>query len=408
MRFRTKKNPLAGLYLKCPSVNLWKYSDFVAILHFCNNFWIKMSSIANSVLHRRVWSVLGLPFDAATELQCVEYLVSAIENEHRVFFTTPNLNFLISSLNDRAFRRSVLDSGFVVADGMPLIWISRLLAVPLPERVPGSGVFEILRHRGLNDRPTKVFFMGGPEGMAQRACEVLNADRSAMHGVGFHYPGFGSVEDMSSQELMDEINESGADFVLVALGAKKGQAWIEANYHRINAPVISHLGAVVNFVAGSVLRAPPWMQRFGLEWLWRIYEEHSLLKRYWLDGLAFIKLFFVDVLPLWRYQKQGKRLVYESPLADLVFEHKGETWHVVCKGVLHEANIDSLLAVCVGRINERIVIDFEGVTYIDFAAMGTVQLLESASRRNGGSLVVVNPCQSVRKAMVKNKLSYLL
>ncbi len=367
-----------------------------------------MSSIVNSVLQRRVWSLMGLPFDGATELQCVEYLARAIDNDQRVFFTTPNLNFLISSQSDQAFKQSVLDSGYVVADGMPLIWIARLLGIPLPERVPGSGVFEILRHRGANSGPIKVFFMGGPEGVAAKACDVLNNDDTAMQGVGFHYPGFGSVADMSGQELIDEINASGADFVLVALGAKKGQAWIEANYHRINAPIISHLGAVVNFVAGSVARAPLWMQKSGLEWLWRIYEEHSLLKRYWLDGLALIKLFFNDVLPLWRYQKQGKQQIHNSPLADLIFDQVDNQWWITCSGVLHEANIDSLLAVCVGRLNEKIVIDCGHLKYMDFAAMGTLQLLESAARREGGSLTVVNPQQSVLKALTKNKLAYLL
>jgi N-acetylglucosaminyldiphosphoundecaprenol N-acetyl-beta-D-mannosaminyltransferase len=367
-----------------------------------------MSSVVNSVLQRRVWSLMGLPFDGATELQCVEYLAKAIDSDQRVFFTTPNLNFLISSQSDEAFKQSVLDSGYVVADGMPLIWISRLLGIPLPERVPGSGVFEILRHRGAEGGPIKVYFMGGPEGVAAKACEILNNDGSAMQGVGFHYPGFGSVEDMSGQPLIDEINASEADFVLVALGAKKGQAWIEANYHRINAPVISHLGAVVNFVAGSVARAPLWMQKSGLEWLWRIYEEHSLLKRYWLDGLALIKLFFGSVMPLWRYQKQGKKLIHNHPLADITFEQTENVWKVVCKGVLHEANVDGLLAVCVGRLNEQIEIDCSQCDYMDFAAMGTLQLIESASRREGGSLKVVEPTASVRSALFNNKLAYLL
>jgi N-acetylglucosaminyldiphosphoundecaprenol N-acetyl-beta-D-mannosaminyltransferase len=107
---------------------------------------------------------------------------------------------------------------------------------------------------------------------------------------------------MSGEETIARINASGADFVLVALGARKGQAWIERNRSRLAAPVISHLGAVVNFVAGTVNRAPRWMQRSGLEWLWRIREEPGLWRRYWNDGIAFLALLFGRVLPfaLWR------------------------------------------------------------------------------------------------------------
>ncbi len=114
------------------------------------------------------------------------------------------------------------------------------------------------------------------------------------------------------------------------------------------------------------------------------------------------------MLPLWRYQKQGKQLIHNSPLADLIFDQVDDQWWITCSGVLHEANIDSLLAVCVGRLNEKIVIDCGHLKYMDFAAMGTLQLLESAARREGGSLTVVNPQQLVLKALTKNKLAYLL
>jgi N-acetylglucosaminyldiphosphoundecaprenol N-acetyl-beta-D-mannosaminyltransferase len=102
---------------------------------------------------------------------------------------------------------------------------------------------------------------------------------------------------MSTPELIDEINHARPDFVLVALGAKRGQTWIEHNLAALDAPLISHLGAVVNFVAGTVARAPGLMGRLGLEWLWRIKEEPALWRRYWRDGVALLGLFTGSVLP---------------------------------------------------------------------------------------------------------------
>jgi N-acetylglucosaminyldiphosphoundecaprenol N-acetyl-beta-D-mannosaminyltransferase len=244
---------------------------------------------------RDVHCVLGLPFDAVDTAQAVEKVRHAAATGTRCFLTTPNLNFAIAAQADPNFRDSVLCSDLSVADGMPLIWVARLMGVPLPERVAGSTMFERLRHAAA--RPIKVFFFGGPDGVAERAGGRLNSEGGGAVCVGHESPGFGSVEDMSAAPYIDRINASGADFVVVSLGALKGQAWIQRNLGRLHPPVVSHLGAVVNFVAGTVKRAPVWMGRIGLEWLWRIIEEPTLWRRYLRDGRAFSALLLTRVLP---------------------------------------------------------------------------------------------------------------
>lgn len=251
---------------------------------------------------RQVVCIAGLPFDLVDMAGTVARVRAAAAGRSPCFLSTPNLNFLMGCLGDAAFRDSVIHSDLSIADGMPLVWMARLLDIPLCERVAGSGLFEVLRREPSVEGPMKVYFFGGPDGVAEQSCRVLNAESSGVRCVGFDCPGFGSVEDMSDAATIERINASGADFLLVALGARKGQAWIERNRARISVPVISHLGAVVNFVAGSVSRAPVWMQRSGLEWLWRIKEEPALWKRYWLDGIALVRLLMTCILPyaLWR------------------------------------------------------------------------------------------------------------
>jgi N-acetylglucosaminyldiphosphoundecaprenol N-acetyl-beta-D-mannosaminyltransferase len=252
---------------------------------------------------RDVVCILGLPFDAITLPDAVQRVRDAISARRPLFLSTPNLNFLIGCQYDAAFRASIIASDLSVADGMPLVWISRLLGTPLPERVTGSGLFERLRNDPLPPGcpAIRVYFFGGPEGAAEAAARRLNAESTAMVCVGYESPGFGSVENMSGQDALDRINASGADFLVVALGAAKGQAWIQRNRDRLKVPVISHLGAVVNFEAGTVSRAPAWVQRSGLEWLWRIKEEPALAKRYARDAGALLGLLAGKVLPhmLW-------------------------------------------------------------------------------------------------------------
>lgn len=238
-------------------------------------------------LGRDVQALLGLVFDATTVEAAAAHLRHCAATGTRCVIATPNVNFAMAARRDAAFRDSVLQSDLSLADGAPLVRLARLLGLPLRERVAGSDVFDRL-HQGDATRPIKVFFFGGDDGVAQRAAAALNAQRGGLVCVGHCSPGFGSVEAMSSDALLASINASGADFVVVSLGAKKGQAWIQHNRERLSAPLLCHLGAVVNFVAGTVRRAPPWTRRLGLEWLWRIKEEPALWRRYSSDAWALL------------------------------------------------------------------------------------------------------------------------
>lgn len=360
-------------------------------------------------LGRDAWCLLGLPIDATTESGTLDELRDCMAEKRKCFFTTPNLNFLIASLADEPFRRSVLDSDWVVADGMPLVWIARLLDIPIPERVPGSGVFERLRREAKSDEAIRVFFFGGPEGVAQTACDVLNADDTPMLGVGCHYPGFGTVEDMSSDEVIAQINATNPDFVLVALGARKGQAWIERNRDRLDAPVISHLGAVVNFVAGTVERAPRWVQQTGLEWVWRIYQEPSLFKRYWADGVAMLKLLTGNVLPLWRYRRRTRRTLPDAPMPRCSAQ-LGDRFELTLTGSFHHATLNYLRAALVNGCDSGLdlELDLSGVEAVDCAFVGLLQLAESLQRRQGRALILRNVPLVIRDVLGWCRADYLL
>lgn len=267
------------------------------------------SAPAHPTSNRELHWILGLPFDAISLAEAVQTVRNAARRRTPLFISTPNLNFLIASQKDPAFRDSVIHSDLSLADGMPILWLAELLKVPIRERVAGSTLFEQLRYSPLRpeERPLRVYFFGGPDGVAEKAANAINQDSSSMQCVGYCSPGFGSLDDISTPELLVHINASQADFVVVSLGAKKGQAWIERNRKHLQAPIISHLGAVVNFVAGNVQRAPTWMQRVGLEWVWRIKEEPSLWKRYLNDGLSLLYLTITQVVPAALGRKNSHR-----------------------------------------------------------------------------------------------------
>ena len=333
---------------------------------------------------REVVCLLGLPFDVIDVAGAVDHVRRAAAEGARCFVSTPNLNFAMAARGDAAFRDSVLHSDLNLADGMPLVWIARLLRLPIRERVSGAGLFErLVAHPAP---PVRVYFFGGPPGAAQAASDRVNAQASGVRCVGFDSVGFGSLDDISTDEHLARINRSGAQFVIVALGAQKGQAWIERNRPHLTAPLISHLGAVVNFAAGSLERAPERAQAWGLEWLWRIKEQPELWRRYWRDGWQFMFLLATRVLPYaalirWRAPAvpgaDGVAVsVVESPQG-LTVTLKGSDW---TRSTLQ--GLRDLLTQLSATDVQRLCIVLEGVRWVDSAFVGLMLL---ARGRFGGT-----------------------
>ena len=333
---------------------------------------------------RPVYDIAGLPFDAIDMVAAVDTIVRTLESRIPLFISTPNLNFLVASQQDQDFRASVYQSDMCLADGMPIVWLARLLGVPLPGRVAGSDLFEALCTQ--DRRTVKVYFFGGPEGAAQAAAGQVNRQADALRQrqqtpgvvcVGHESPGFGSIEDMSQPELIQRINASGADFVIVALGARKGQAWIQRNRQQLDAPVISHLGAVVNMAAGSIARAPRWMQVIGLEWIWRIKEEPQLWRRYASDGLALLGMLVTRVLPTmasrWRHRLFGRHPV----AGQLKCTRTEGSCRLELRGNWTRDNIDELraqLQACAER-GEVVTVEAGTADYLDAAVRGLLAIV---------------------------------
>ena len=356
---------------------------------------------------REIYCIFGLPFDAVdlTKAEC--HIRNAIAERHPCFLTTPNLNFLISSYASEAFRDSVLRSDLSVADGMPIVWLAKLLGIPIRSRVAGSALFERLAQSSID--PIRVYFFGGKEGVAESACKRLNATMPGMRCVGFKSPGFGSIAEMSDEATIAEINASNADFVVVSLGAAKGQAWIEANRHRLSAPVVSHLGAVVNFVAGTVSRSPKMLQTLGGEWLWRIKEEPSLWRRYLHDGWSLFGLAISSIVPLVlaRWREALSRRVSAAELhisldGNNIFVVLSGDWTVRCLGPLREALSRIVL------LQKNIVLDIASVDRIDSAFVGLIMLLYGYQKKIGRGMVLKSPGKSVSNYFRYCRAGFLL
>ena len=369
-----------------------------------------VSPIGQSDFSRNTFGLMGIPVDAISIADTLKRIEAAVEQQKPTLISTPNLNFLATSLRDSELRRSVVLSALCPVDGVPLVWLSKLLGIPIHRRVAGSDIFQALKTSRPADRPLRVFFFGGRPGVADAAAAAINSARTGLRCVGTLDPGFGSVEQLSSPEILAQINESGADFLVVALGAQKGQAWLLRNHEQIKIPVRSHFGAVVGFQSGRIKRAPLLVRKLGFEWLWRIKEEPYLFPRYWRDGCTFLKLMISKVMPLIVINAATR--VFERGSEDLAMSSHALDNHILVSltGSATDANlhrVETELWAATER-GKDVWIDLSAVKYIDARLFGLFLLLWKKLHQNGRKLRFVAVPWAIQKLFGLNAFAFLL
>lgn len=361
---------------------------------------------------REVYMIMGLPVDVLTISQAFHTVQRAALSRTRCFLSTPNLNFLVNACKNSAFRQSLIDSDLVVADGISLIIAARLLGVPLKGRVAGSDLMDRLMKTGLVDRAARVYFLGGRPGVAEMACHKASLPSSRLFGAGWNSLGHGEPDAVRDEQVVADINASKPDFLIVALGAVRGQAWIQHNKSKLDAPVISHLGAVINFIAGKVIRAPTWMQKMGLEWIWRIVQEPALIRRYWRDGLTYLQILHTHVIPL-----RAEMWTWRSRLADLPPLRIQVSRDLVSATTIHLSGRAGGADISVLRNTIKqlataqsgsIQINLRECAYVDASFLGLLALLLKHQRANNQELRIQEPSEVVRRLFRLHQADYLL
>jgi exopolysaccharide biosynthesis WecB/TagA/CpsF family protein len=214
--------------------------------------------------------VLGLPVDKLNYEQWLGLIDKWVKTGRRVHhICTVNPEFMVIAQADPLFATILKRADLCIADGVGLLWAAKHLKTPLPERLTGSDG-TILIAREAAKKGWKLFFLGAAEGVAEEAANVLIQEFPGLQIVGA-YAGSPAPEEEAA--LVDMVNQSGADILLVAYGAPKQDKWIARNMPRLKVKMAMGVGGSFDFIAGRVPRAPEKMQQYGLEWLYRLYKE---------------------------------------------------------------------------------------------------------------------------------------
>lgn len=235
--------------------------------------------------------LFGIRFDPLTKKRAVELVKNFIEGKEKYQLCFVPVYSIVVAQKDEEFKFALNSSSLVLADGMPVVWGSKLFGKPLPERIAGCDFFMEFC-RVASEKQYAFFLMGATEEILSNMCSNLKREFPSLHIVGTYSPSF--RKEFSEEDnliMINKINESKPDILWVGMSAPKQEKWIFQNLEKLDVKVAAGIGAAFDFIAGAKRRAPKWMQRIGLEWFWRLIQEpRRLWKRYLIGNALFLWL----------------------------------------------------------------------------------------------------------------------
>ena len=228
---------------------------------------------------------------------------------HRGVVFTPNVDHLMKLQKDNEFLEAYSISDINICDSQILIYASKFLGTPIQEKIAGSDFFPAFCKFHCHNHDIKIFLLGAAPGIAQKAQKIINNQIGRDIIVDSYSPSFGfEKNEKECHKIIDIVNGSGANVLVVGVGAPKQEKWIYR--YRKQLPSINifmGLGATIDFESGKIRRSPRWMSQVGLEWLFRLYcEPRRLWKRYLIDDIPFLRLILLQKLNL-LFKNQRRR-----------------------------------------------------------------------------------------------------
>jgi N-acetylglucosaminyldiphosphoundecaprenol N-acetyl-beta-D-mannosaminyltransferase len=220
--------------------------------------------------------VLGVRVDRVTQHQALDAIERMIaqrrESDNQLpcrQVVTVNTEFVMMAQHDATFRECINQAALVVADGMGIVWATRYLGTPAPERITGTDTLAALAKRCAASGYS-LYLLGAAPGVAELAARRLGEMAPGLHVAGTYA---GSPAPTEEDKIIERIRVANADVLCVAYGAPAQELWIRRNLPRLPVAVAMGVGGAFDFLSGRQRRAPQAMQRMGLEWLYRLYRE---------------------------------------------------------------------------------------------------------------------------------------
>jgi N-acetylglucosaminyldiphosphoundecaprenol N-acetyl-beta-D-mannosaminyltransferase len=349
----------------------------------------------------RALAMLGVVFDHVTTQQALDRIEDMVASRRPHYVVTANVDFVVQARRDVELQRILLAADLVLCDGTPLVWASRLLGNPLPERVAGADLVPRLVQQAAQ-KGYRVFFLGGAPGIAAAAARKLQTQFPSLHMAGYYSPPFRALLEMDREEIAGRIRATKPDLLFVSFGCPKAEKWIAMHYRFLGVPVVMGVGATIDFLAGHRKRAPRWMQRGGMEWIYRLLQEpRRLFRRYATDLWQFAPAMAAQ----WRRMpsRGGDRSAPAGEPNDSVRAVLQEpTWQRLepPKRLDQRAvQRDRALWETIMNDSRHCLLEMAGVQFLDATAAGLLVRLHQRLRAADNFLVLLDPSAAVTRAL---------
>jgi N-acetylglucosaminyldiphosphoundecaprenol N-acetyl-beta-D-mannosaminyltransferase len=242
--------------------------------------------------------ILGVPISAINMNSAVDTIAGWISECQRHYVCVCNVHTVMECKRSESIRRIYHRAGLVTPDGMPLVWVTRLMGFQGVERVYGPDLMLAVMERSTQ-RGWSHFLYGGAPGVAERLSSRMTAAFPGIKIAGEISPPFRPLTPLEDADMIKRINDSGADIVWAGIGAPRQERWMADHREPLSAPVLIGVGAAFDFLAGVKAQAPRWMMRSGLEWIFRFAcEPRRLWRRYLLNNPLFMWFVLLQFLGL--------------------------------------------------------------------------------------------------------------
>lgn len=338
--------------------------------------------------------ILGIPIDNLTMQETLKNITFMIENFKKDgrsrHIVTVNVDFVVKTLTwalKKTKHPELLDifrhADLVTADGMPIVWASRLLGTPLKERVTGADLVPEIASLAAKKKYS-IFMMGGKAGAAKKSAKSLSLLNPNLRIAGILEPNvFSEGEKIESMEkvdklIVDKINRGNADILLIGFGTPKQELWFNRNRYLLKVPVTIGIGGTFEFISGITNRAPDWMQKSGLEWIFRLSQDPKRLWKRYLTDVFKYGFFILPSILNYHYQKISFKLFYQSdkisnPQQHVLTSNLPTSIQIVSLGSRMDAmqiiNMKKQMDGCLKNTG-TLILDMREVKFIDSSGIG--------------------------------------
>ncbi|MFZ4395431.1 MAG: WecB/TagA/CpsF family glycosyltransferase, partial [Kiritimatiellia bacterium] len=333
-------------------------------------------------------------FHNVTFDEAVEWARQRILSRKPGYIATANMDFVMLAWRDPELQRILLEADLVVADGIPIVWLSALLGPRLKERVTGSDLVPLLAKMARNNG-FSLFHLGGATGVAEKAADVLCRRFPGLRMAGCFAPPWATLQNMDHGAILSRLQATNPDLLLVAFGAPKQEKWVNLHIRKWKVPLAIGVGGTLDFLAGVQKRAPRLLQRMALEWFWRMCCNPSRLLGRYLQNIGFFFRSLFDLLVIRYWPDRAEPPVgSDSALRRLA--------HVETFVHLPDTDTGQTAAFCASlerAANRPVVLDLSGATWLSSLEQGALLRLTTQFRQRQQLFLLFGAGSRVRRML---------